>query len=78
MNTFSNKSPLRKFPHFVTLSEVKRVVWIVNQQQPHARPGQAFCNVYIVSKELEDKIYELTDITDVAKQILFSKDNQEN
>lgn len=78
MNTFSKLPPLKKFPHFVTLSEVKRIVWIVNQQQPHCRPGQAFCNAYIVSKELENKIYELTDITDVAKQILFSKDNQEN
>jgi hypothetical protein len=61
------KKPL---PNFVTLSEIKRTLFLCQEKMPHYK---ALCNVFNVPKDIEDAIYELDDLMHIAVSILNNK-----
>lgn len=57
----------RKFPHFVSRAELKRIVHQV--RSPYLRVGQAVCNAFTLPQNLVDQLYEDNDFSSVVEKL---------
>ena len=59
-----------KFPYDITYEQTKNRVWAARAfSDKHLRVGQALVNQYLMSKELEDAIWEDDSIESVSTKI---------
>jgi len=54
---------------FYTRSEIKRAVWFARKQFPNCRAGQAFCNVYLKTKQTWPELFYEEDQEKVIQML---------
>lgn len=56
---------------FYNREEIVRGLWFARSQFPNCRPGQAFCNIYLKSRQTWPEVYYERITEKVIEQILL-------